>query len=99
MKRRDFVQVCAASVAGGAIPEVKAATLSSRMYKRAKLVDEGRKPIRQADLKVGATYVFDYPFSATPCFLLRLDRPANGGVMLKTETGYDYTWEGGVGPA
>src|SRR6185503_16614217 len=98
MKRRDFVQVCAASVAGGAIPEVKAASLSARMYKRAKLVDEKRQPIRQADLKVGATYVFDYPFEATPCFLLRLDRPANGGVMLKTETGYDYPWEGGVGP-
>src|SRR6185369_6004911 len=98
MKRRDFVQVCAASVAGSAIPEVNAAGLSARMYKRAKLVDERRQPIRQADLKVGATYVFDYPFSATPCFLLRLDRPADGGVLLKTETGYDYTWEGGVGP-
>jgi Rieske Fe-S protein len=98
MKRRDFVQVCAASVAGGAIPEVNAAGLSARMYKRAKLVDERRQPIRQADLKIGATYVFDYPFSATPCFLLRLDRPAAGGVLLKTETGYDYTWEGGVGP-
>ena len=92
------MQVCAASVAGSAIPEVNAAGLSARMYKRAKLVDERRQPIRQADLKVGATYVFDYPFSATPCFLLRLDRPAAGGVLLKTETGYDYTWEGGVGP-
>ena len=98
MKRRDFVEACAASVAGAALPDVKAAGLSARMYKRAKLVDEKRQPIRLADLKVGATYVFDYPFAATPCFLLRLDRPAEGGVMLKTETGYDYPWEGGVGP-
>src|SRR5258705_2041471 len=98
MKRRDFVQVCAASAAGAALPGAKATGLSARMYKRARLVDEKRQPIRQADMKVGATYVFDYPFSATPCFLLRLDRPAAGGVLLKTETGYDYTWEGGVGP-
>jgi len=98
MKRRDFVQVCAASAAGAALPDASAANLSARMYKRAKLVDDRRQPIRLAALTVGATYVFDYPYSSTPCFLLRLDRPAAGGVLLKTETGFDYTWEGGVGP-
>jgi len=98
MKRRDFVQVCAASAAGAALPDARATPLSARMYKRARLVDEKRNPIRHADMKVGATYVFDYPFAATPCFLLKLDRPADGGVVLKTETGYDYRWEGGVGP-
>src|SRR5690348_15812947 len=98
MKRRDFVQVCAASAAGAVLPDAKASSLSARMYKRAKLVDEKRQPIRQANLKVGATYVFDYPFAATPCFLLKLDHAAPGGVTLKTETGYDYAWEGGVGP-
>ena len=98
MRRRDFVQVCAASLASVTTVDANATSLSARMYKRAKLVDEKRQPIRQADLKVGATYVFDYPFSATPCFLLRLDRPASSGVLLKTETGYDYTWQGGAGP-
>jgi Rieske Fe-S protein len=98
MKRRAFVQVCAASAAGAALPDAKATSLSARMYKRVKLVDERRQPFRQADMKVGATYVFDYPFAATPCFLLKLDRAASGGVTLKTETGYDYPWEGGMGP-
>jgi Rieske Fe-S protein len=41
--------------------------------------------------------VFDYPYSSTPCFLLRLDRPAAGGIDLKTESGQPYRWEGGVG--
>ena len=98
MKRRDFVQVCAASAAGATLPDAKsAANLSARMYKRAKLVDERDQPIRQAALLQGATYVFDYPYAATPCFLLKLDRPADAGIPLKTETGFDYVWEGGVG--
>ena len=99
MKRRDFVQVCAASAAGVALPDSDAAsTLQARMYKRVKLVDESGQPIRASSLKTGATYVFDYPFASTPCFLLRLDKPTNANIALKTETGFDYMWEGGVGP-
>jgi len=99
MNRRDFVHVCAASAAGATLPEANAASnLSARMYHRAKLVDDRGSPIRPASLTKGATYVFDYPYSATPCFLLRLDRPTVGGIPLKTETGFNYTWEGGVGP-
>ena len=99
MKRRDFVQVCAASAAGVALPDSKAAsTLQARTYKRVKLVDESGKPVRAASLKTGATYVFDYPFSSTPCFLLRLEKPTRENIPLKTETGFDYVWEGGVGP-
>src|SRR5919204_6610971 len=98
MKRRDFVQACAASAAGATLPQADAASnLSARMYQRAKLVDERGAPVRAASLTQGATYVFDYPYSATPRFLLRLDRPTVGGIPLKTETGFDYTWEGGVG--
>jgi Rieske Fe-S protein len=98
MKRRDFVQVCAASAAGVALPEANAANkLSARMYKRAKLVDERGQPVRADGLKAGVTYVFDYPYSSTPCFLIRLDKPTTGGIPLKTETGFDYVWEGGVG--
>ncbi len=98
MKRRDFVHVCAASAAGVALPDAKAASnLSARMYKRAKLVDERGRPVRQASLQQGTTFVFDYPYSSTPCFLLKLDRPTNAGIPLKTETGFDYLWEGGVG--
>jgi Rieske Fe-S protein len=97
MKRRDFVQLCAASAAGASLP-TSADSLSARTYPRAKLVDEAREPIRIARLRIGVNYVFDYPFEATPCFLLRLDRPAAGGIELKTESGKAYRWEGGIGP-
>ena len=98
MKRRDFVQICAAAAGGAALPDAaQASTLTARMYRRAKLVDEARQPIRLGALQVGANYVFDYPYSSTPCFLLRLDRPAATGIELRTESGVPYRWEGGVG--
>jgi Rieske Fe-S protein len=96
MKRRDFVHLCAASAAGASLP-TPADSLAARTYPRAKLVDESRQPIRIAQLRVGVNYVFDYPFEATPCFLLRLDRPTPGGIELKTESGKPYRWEGGIG--
>jgi arsenite oxidase small subunit len=98
MKRRDFVQVCAAAAGGAVLPDaVQAATLTARMYRRAKLVDDNDKPVRLDALQVGANYVFEYPYSATPCFLLRLDRPAGSAIDLRTEAGEPYRWEGGVG--
>ena len=98
MKRRDFVQICAASAAGAALPMgVAGVPLASRSYARVKLVDARRSPIRISELRVGANYVFDYPYEATPCFLLRLEHPAPGGVELRTESGAVYRWEGGVG--
>jgi arsenite oxidase small subunit len=98
MKRRDFVHLCAASAAGAALPDAsQAATLTARRYSRAKLVDEKGEPLRIATLQPGTTYVFDYPYSATPCFLLRLDKPVASGILLRTESGEPYAWEGGIG--
>jgi arsenite oxidase small subunit len=100
MKRRDFVQVCAASAASIALPQpAQAAGLTAHLYRRAKLVDEKGKPLSVAQLQQGVGYVFEYPYSATPCFLIRLDRAASGGIDLKTESGGIYRWEGGIGPA
>jgi Rieske Fe-S protein len=42
--------------------------------------------------------VFEYPFAATPCFLLRLRGPAASAIDLKTEAGSPYRWQGGIGP-
>lgn len=93
------MQVCAASAAGVALADAHAASiLQARMYRKAKLVDDKNQPIRPDSLKAGASYVFEYPFASTPCFLLRLDKPTSTNIALKTETGFDYTWEGGVGP-
>ena len=99
MKRRPFVQACAVAASGAPLPSPSlAAALTARMYSRAKLVDARGDPIHAASLAAGRNYVFDYPFAATPSFLLRLrDKPA-GGIDLKTEAGSIYRWEGGVGP-
>jgi Rieske Fe-S protein len=99
MKRREFVKVCAAAAGGASLPlPSEGAPLPSRSYKRAKLVDDKGQSVHLASLQAGTNYVFDYPFASTPCFLLRLHAPAPGGVELKTETGFVYIWEGGIGP-
>jgi arsenite oxidase small subunit len=96
MKRRDFVRICAAATGGAGLPAADAANLTARLYKRAKLVDEKRVAIAIDRLKPGTNYVFDYPYAATPCFLLKLDR-AVSAVDLRTESGQAYRWEGGLG--
>jgi arsenite oxidase small subunit len=99
MKRREFVQACAASVAGAALPEAaSAASLVARKYGRAKLVDERGTPLVLSQLAPGVAYVFDYPYAGTPCFLIHLDRAVPGGLELKTESGAPYHWDGGIGP-
>src|SRR4051794_6636126 len=98
MERRDFVRLCAASAAGAALPDSsQAATLTARMYARAKLVDDQRQPLKVSALQAGTTYVFEYPYASTPCFLIRLHQPVPSGVLLKTESGETYPWPGGVG--
>src|SRR5258708_10603071 len=98
MKRRNFVGLCAASAASAAWPQAsRAAVLASRKYARVKLVDESGRPVRVGELRAGATYVFDYPYAATPAFLLRLDQPVTPGILLKTEAGESYPWGGGIG--
>jgi Rieske Fe-S protein len=99
MERRDFVKLCAASAAATTLPtSADAATLKARLYRRALLVDDRSQPVRAGSLRPGVNYVFDYPFAATPCFLLRLAKPTAGGIDLRTETGDAYRWEGGIGP-
>ena len=98
MKRRRFVEICAASAAGATFHAPTAAAMAVRTYKRVKLVDEQGKPLGAAALQARTNYVFDYPFQSTPCFLLRLGEPVTGGVELHTESGEAYKWSGGVGP-
>jgi arsenite oxidase small subunit len=97
MKRRRFVCLCAASAAAVSVPLTSAAGLTARLYRRTRLVDERGAPLRLSALRAGTSYVFEYPYSATPCFLLRLDQPAEGGIDLRTRSGDTYRWAGGVG--
>ncbi len=67
-------------------------------YNRVKLVDAQGVPLTPESLEEGISYVFNYPYVTTPCFLLNLGKPANGNELLKTESGQEYRWQGGVGP-
>lgn len=69
-----------------------------RGYPAARLVDIHGSPILAGRLTAETNYVFQYPFAATPCFLLRLAKPSAGPATLRREGGGRYEWPGGVGP-
>lgn len=93
------MKLCAASCAASSLAlPAGAQAPKARLYARAKLVDERGDPVRAAALRPGVNYVFEYPFAATPCFLIRLPKPAVAAVDLRTESGQSYRWEGGTGP-
>lgn len=102
MKRRGFVKLCAAAVAGiTASPETLAGQNQQyRRYGRVALVDpESSRPVRASTLEVGETYVFYYPFVSTPCFLIDLGKSVKARNELQTREGASYVWRGGAGPA
>ena len=68
-----------------------------RLYRRVRLVDIHGTPIKAGALVADTNYVFQYPFAATPCFLLRLPTPAAPRTSLRREDGGNYDWSGGVG--
>jgi Rieske Fe-S protein len=72
--------------------------LRPRFYERTRLIDGANRPLLAGSLTADRNYIFHYPFAATPCFLLKLSRPTQQAVTLKTENGADYAWPGGVGP-
>jgi len=101
MKRRGFVKLCAGAVAGiAASPEVLASENQQyRRYARVALVDHhSGAAVNAAALEVGETYLFQYPYVSTPCFLIDLGRPVQASGPLKTRDGQSYRWQGGAGP-
>ena len=98
MERRQFLTTCAVlSGAGFLAGEMARADTPPRLYARTRLVDVHGRPIRASDLLPDTNYVFQYPFLATPCLLVRMSRPAAAAVNLKREDGAAYAWQGGVG--
>lgn len=61
------------------------------------LVTPAGDPFRASTLKPQTNYVFQYPFEATPVFLLDLAKPALPQ-SLSTRSRDAYAWPGGVGP-
>lgn len=98
MQRRDFIKVCAAGAAVGANDLFAARDLKPHFYARAQLADGRGEPLKAASLAARRNYLFHYPYESTPCFLLNLGRPTVRDAQLKTESGSDYRWAGGVGP-
>lgn len=102
MRRREFVQGCAAAcAAGGAAwlaPGAALANARPRHYGRAHLVDAEDRPLRARALAPRRTYVFGYPYTGTPCFLIDLGRATRRDTALRTADARDYRWPGGVGP-
>ena len=100
MERRDFVSFCAGATALAATPQSLLANTNAEphFYSRARLTDETGKPVKVAELITNRNYLFHYPYSGTPCFLINLERATGQDVMLKTAEGALYRWTGGVGP-
>ena len=68
------------------------------MYGRARLVGSNGAPLKASTLAANRNFIFHYPYSATPCFLLNLGRPAKASARLSTADKRGYDWQGGVGP-
>ncbi len=100
MERRGFVKLCASAAAAvGAHPEVLAQGSGQiKHYERVLLVDSGGTPVEADSLNVGESYIFNYPYATTPCFLLNLGKPTLRDTSLSTEAGARYVWQGGCGP-
>ncbi|MGA8258837.1 MAG: hypothetical protein WB783_01345 [Arenicellales bacterium] len=67
-------------------------------YARTRLVDEHGRPFKVDNLQVGETYIFHYPFVATPCFLINFAKGVTTDGPLETASGKEYNWPGGAGP-
>jgi Rieske Fe-S protein len=101
MRRREFLGSCAllSGLAPLAYANAGADGVEVRRYARARLIDIHGAPIRQAALAAQTNYVFQYPYAATPCFLLRLPKPVVAQPGMHREQGDRYVAPGGVGPA
>jgi arsenite oxidase small subunit len=99
MDRRDLMReaacVAGAWAASGVLPVLAAD--DTQRYERTLLVDMLGDPFAAKSLKAGEPQLFNYPFAASPVFLLALDR-AIEGTELATENKQRYASPAGVGP-
>lgn len=94
---REAACVAGAWAASGALPVLAAPAGETRRYARTLLVQKFGEPFRAAQLEVGVPQLFNYPFAASPVFLLALDR-AIEGTELATQDKQRYASPAGVGP-
>ena len=104
MQRRDFLRIVGTGAAVVAVyPSMMGQTLYAdngqlyKAYEKVQLVDTQGNPIKASSLEKEKTYVFNYPQTAVPCFLINLAEKADNEVKLTSEDGTEYIWSGGVG--
>ena len=97
MERRAFLGACALLSGAALAPSAGANDGPARPYARTRLVDQHGEPLRAAAIARDTNYVFQYPYAATPCFLLRLAAPVAATSSLRRDDGRAYAWQGGVG--
>jgi arsenite oxidase small subunit len=93
---REAACVAGAWAASGALPAL-AADGPPQRYARSLLVDHLGDALRASTLKPGEAQLFNYPFVASPVFLLALEREV-AAVELATEAQQRYASPAGVGP-
>jgi arsenite oxidase small subunit len=99
MERRSLMReaacVAGAWAASGALPAL--AVGAPQRYARSLLVNPFGDPIKASALKPGEAQLFNYPFVASPVFLLAFEREVKP-VGLQTEARQAYASPAGVGP-
>jgi arsenite oxidase small subunit len=91
---RQAACVAGAWAASGALPAMAG---EPQRHPRSRLVNHLGDPFLARQLKVGEPHLFNYPFVASPVFLLAMEREV-GGVELAAETKERYASPAGVGP-
>jgi arsenite oxidase small subunit len=94
---REAACVAGAWAASGVWPALAAPGGETRRYARTLLVGKFGEPLRATQLQVGVPHLFNYPFAASPVFLLALDRSVHG-TELATQDKQRYASPAGVGP-
>jgi arsenite oxidase small subunit len=100
MQRRSFIKVCGIAAALTGLERRLAHAADGKElgpFARVRLVDDRGRPLRAQELSDRDAYVFRYPYQSTPCFLIKLRRPA-AAATLTTEAQQRYDWRGGAGP-
>jgi arsenite oxidase small subunit len=97
-QRRELMRqaacVAGAWAASGALPAIAG---EPQRHPRSRLVNHLGDPFLARQLKPGEPHLFNYPFVASPVFLLAMEREV-GAVELTTEDKQRYSAPAGIGP-